>query len=76
MSKILDIAHDMARDLFEVGAIDEITMREMESLCLRPKRSFDPKEIKRIRTKTMSVRLSLLHFLVQAKRPFSSGSKG
>jgi hypothetical protein len=29
MSKILDIAHVMARDHFEVGAMDEITMREM-----------------------------------------------
>ena len=27
MSKILDIAHDMAKDLFEVGAMDELTMR-------------------------------------------------
>jgi hypothetical protein len=33
MSEILDIAHEMARDLFEVGAIDEITMREIEALC-------------------------------------------
>ena len=27
MSKILDIAHEMAKDLFEVGAMDEVTMR-------------------------------------------------
>ena len=33
MSEILDIAHEMAQDLFRVGAMDEITMREMEALC-------------------------------------------
>ena len=27
MSKIFDIAHEMAKDLFEVGAMDEVTMR-------------------------------------------------
>ncbi|MFG6621386.1 hypothetical protein ACGYK3_17935 [Sulfitobacter sp. 1A05707] len=36
MSDILDITHDMAKDLHEVGAMDDITMRVMEELC-RPK---------------------------------------
>jgi putative transcriptional regulator len=31
MSEILDIAHEMARDLFKVGAMDEITMRKMDA---------------------------------------------
>ena len=51
MSKILDIAHDMARDLLEAGAMDEITMRKMDALCLPAKVSFNPRDIKRIRTK-------------------------
>ena len=42
MSKILDIAHDMAKDLFEVGAMDEVTMRTVESLCLPEKKGFSP----------------------------------
>jgi len=33
MSEILDIAHEMAQDLFVVGAMDEMTMREVEELC-------------------------------------------
>ena len=37
MSEILNIAHEMAQDLFKVGAMDEITMREMDKLCLTPK---------------------------------------
>jgi putative transcriptional regulator len=40
MSEILNIAHDMAKDLFKVRAMDEITMREIDTLCLPPKRPF------------------------------------
>jgi putative transcriptional regulator len=50
MSKILDIAHEMAKDLFEVGAMDEVTMRTVESLCLPEKKIFLPEDIRRIRT--------------------------
>ncbi len=42
MSEILDIANDMARDLFKVGAIDEITLRKIGALSLPPKRPFKP----------------------------------
>jgi len=50
MSEILNIAHEMARDLFKAGAMDEITMREIETLCLPPQRHFLPEDIRRIRT--------------------------
>jgi putative transcriptional regulator len=50
MTEILDIAHEMAKDLFKVGAMDEITMREVEALCLPPKRLLRPEDIRRIRT--------------------------
>ena len=50
MSEILKVAHEMAKDLFKVGAMDEITMRTMDALCLPPKRSFRPEDIQRIRT--------------------------
>lgn len=50
MSEILDIAHEMAKDLLKVGAMDEITMRKIDALCLPPKRSFQPEDIRRIRT--------------------------
>ncbi len=49
MSEILNIAHDMAKDLLKVGAMDEITMRKIDALCVPPKRPFKPEEIKRIR---------------------------
>lgn len=50
MSEILDISQDMARDLFKVGAMDEITMRKINALCLPVKKIFQPEDIRRIRT--------------------------
>jgi len=50
MSEILDIARDMARDLVKVGAMDEITMRKLDALCLPSKPSLKPDDIRRIRT--------------------------
>jgi putative transcriptional regulator len=49
MSEILDIANEMARDLFKTGAMDEITVRKIDALCLPPKQPFKPKDIQRIR---------------------------
>ncbi len=50
MSEILDNANEMARDLFKVGAMDEITMRKIDALCLPTKRTFQPEDIRRIRS--------------------------
>ncbi len=50
MSEILNIAHEMAQDLLNAGAMDEITMRKMDALCLPRKRAFLPEDIRRIRT--------------------------
>jgi putative transcriptional regulator len=49
MSEILDIANEMAHDLFKAGAMEEITMRQVKALCLPPKRAFLPENIRRIR---------------------------
>ncbi|ABB23716.1 helix-turn-helix domain-containing protein [Pelodictyon luteolum] len=49
MSEILDIAIDMAKGLFEVGAMDEVTLREVEALGLPKKKAFKPEEIREIR---------------------------
>jgi len=52
MSEILDIAHEMAIDLHEVGAMDAITMRMMDELCLPAKRVFTADQVRRIRART------------------------
>jgi putative transcriptional regulator len=49
VSELLKIAHDMGRDLLKVGAIDEITMRKLDALCLPPKKEYSPEAIRRIR---------------------------
>ena len=52
MSDILDMAHDMAKDLHAVGAMDAITMRMMDELCLPKKSSFTAADVQRIRRGT------------------------
>ncbi len=45
----LEVALDMAKGLYELGAIDAITMREYERLCLPEVQTPSPKKIKSIR---------------------------
>ena len=52
MSEILKTAHELSKDLHAVGAMDAITMRMMDELCLPPKRTFSATEIKRLRNQT------------------------
>lgn len=51
MSKILKAVHDMAKDLYDAGAIGAVTMREFDVGCLEPPKEFTGKEIKKIRNK-------------------------
>lgn len=46
---LLEVAKEVADDLYEAGVIDAVTMREYESLCIPPVQELTPKEIKRIR---------------------------
>jgi len=52
MSEILKMAHEMAHDLHEVGAMDTITLRKMDMLCLPPRRTFSAEDVRRIRAAT------------------------
>ena len=51
-SRILKTAHRAAKALHRVGALDDITMREMDELCLAPAPSYSPTDIRRIRAST------------------------
>ncbi len=46
---LLEVAHEMANDLYEAGVIDAVTMREYESTCIPAIQEVTAKEIKRIR---------------------------
>jgi putative transcriptional regulator len=47
--KLLEVAHEMANDLYKAGVIDAVTMREYESACIPAVQELTAKEIKRIR---------------------------
>jgi len=49
MSRILKNVHNSATRLHAAGLVDDLTMREFDSLCLPPLRDYSPEEIKQIR---------------------------
>ncbi len=46
---MLEVAHDMANDLYDAGVIDATTMREFDALCLPEVRVLTPHDIKKLR---------------------------
>lgn len=46
---MLEVAHDMAKGLYEAGVIDAITMRDFDEWCVPPVKEFSPLEIKKLR---------------------------
>ncbi len=76
MSEILDIAHDMARDLLKAGAMDEINMRKVKAPCLPPKRAFQPEDIRRIRMANHVSQAVYAAILGIGKTTVNSGSRG
>ena len=48
-SRVLAAAHEAARDLHHAGAMDAVTMRRFDALCLPPIRPLKASEIRRIR---------------------------
>lgn len=48
---ILKAVHETAQGLHKVGALDAVTMREFDALCLPPVKSYTPAQIRRLRTR-------------------------
>jgi putative transcriptional regulator len=48
-SAILEAVHETAAGLHKAGAMDQVTLREFDRLCLPPVEPLDPEAIKRIR---------------------------
>jgi putative transcriptional regulator len=44
-SPILEAVHETARGLYEVGAIDKVTMRKYDQLCLTPVEPLEPEQL-------------------------------
>jgi putative transcriptional regulator len=47
----LEVAHEMAKGLYEANIIDSTTMREFDALCLPPVHDFSAAQIKKLRLK-------------------------
>jgi len=48
---ILSVVHETAKGLRDAHIMDEITMREFDALCLHPVKTYQPQEIKEIRSR-------------------------
>jgi putative transcriptional regulator len=46
---ILEVVHESAKGLYDVGLLEKETMHTFDALCLPPVRELTPKEIKHIR---------------------------
>jgi putative transcriptional regulator len=77
-STILESVHETARGLYEAGAIDKITMREYDQLCLQPIEPLAPEQIKEIREKehvSQAVFASVLNTSVSTVQKWEIGQK-
>lgn len=75
---LLENAHDMAKDLFEVGALNIVTMREFDASCLPKVKSLTPGQIKKIRAKekvSQSVFAKFLNTTLSTVRQWERGEK-
>ncbi len=48
---ILDVVHESAKDLHDVGLMNEMTLREFDALCLPKVKIYSAEQIKSIRSK-------------------------
>jgi putative transcriptional regulator len=46
---ILEVVHESAKGLFDIGLIDTKTMHSFDAKCLPPVKNFTPNQIKQIR---------------------------
>ena len=60
---ILETVHNSAKDLQEVGVIDEVTMRVFDALCLPPVKEYTAAQIKRIRQQSRASQGVFAHYL-------------
>ncbi len=75
---LLEVAHEMANDLYEAGVIDAITLREYEALCIPPVHELSPRQIKYIRLRakvSQSIFAKILNISVSTVRQWEQGEK-
>ncbi len=73
---LLDAVHETAKDLREVGLMDEMTMREFDALCLSPVQEYSAQEIKAIRERCHVSQPVFAAYLNVAKSTVSQWEQG
>ena len=73
---ILEVVHGSAKDLHEVGAMKETTLREFDALCLPPVKELTAAQIKRIRTKNKASQAVFAAYLNTGKSTVQKWEQG
>jgi putative transcriptional regulator len=76
MSELLNAAHEMASALHNVGAMDEITMRKIDALCIPNKKIFSKDDVRIIRKKTRLSQAVFAEFLGIGKTTVQQWERG
>ena len=77
-SKILEAVHETAKGLHAAGAIDQVTMRQFDRLCLPTITPLNPGQIKRIRERShvsQAVFAAMLNTSVSTVQKWEIGQK-
>lgn len=77
-SAILEAVHRTAKGLHAAGAMDRVTLREFDRLCLPPVEPLSPSKIKKIRVKahvSQAVFAALLNTSVSTVQKWEIGQK-
>ena len=62
-TQIAEAVHEMMTDALSVGAIDKMTMREFDAMCLTKIEALSPKDIQAIRRREGVSQAVLAHYL-------------
>jgi putative transcriptional regulator len=73
---ILEVIHETAKDFHEIGAMDDMTMREFDALCLPPVKEFTPAQIKKLRLKSKASQAVFASFLNTSKSTVQKWEQG
>lgn len=77
-SRAVEALYETVKGFYEAGAIDKVTMREYDLLCLPPVPPLRPIDIKRIRTRehvSQAVFAALLNTSVSTVQKWEIGQK-
>lgn len=77
-SAIVEAMHETARGLHAAGAMDQVTLREFDLLCLPPVEPLSPRKIKQIREHarvSQAVFAALLNTSVSTVQKWEIGQK-